>query len=387
MSVLPVYLDYQATTPLDERVRLAMEPYWNGAFGNPHSEGHHYGWEAREAVASARTEVAGLVGADDEEIVFTSGATESCNLALRGIAAGADGSRRKIVTAATEHPAVLETVRWLGRHGFESVILPVNYDGLLDLTVLENAVDKRTLLVSVMTANNEVGVLQPMAEISALCRAVGAVLHSDATQAVGRIDVHVDRLGVDLMSFSGHKVYGPKGVGALYVRNRAGVRVEPMVTGGSQEWGLRAGTVPVPLTVGLGAACSIAADEWRIDADRMRRLATGLCGEMMSIFPDMQVFGDLERRVPGNLNVGFPFVTADDLIARVGDRIAISTGSACASATIEPSHVLLALGLDAEEAATGVRISLGRFTTECDVEEASAALTTAVRGCRGARKR
>ncbi|MDD9985889.1 MAG: cysteine desulfurase family protein [Spirochaetaceae bacterium] len=384
--MIPVYLDYQATTPLDERVRLAMEPYWNGAFGNPHSEGHRYGWEAREAVTRARTEVAGLVGADDGEIVFTSGATESCNLALRGIAAGADGSRRKIVTAATEHPAVLETVRWLGRHGFESVILPVNHDGLLDLTVLEEAVDKRTLLVSVMAANNEIGVLQPMPEIAALCRTVGAVLHSDATQAVGRIGVHVDRLGVDLMSFSGHKVYGPKGVGALYVRNRPGVRVEPVVTGGHQEWGLRAGTVPVPLAVGLGAACSIAADEWRGDADRMGRLATGLYGRMLSTFPDMQVFGDLERRVPGNLNVGFPFVTADDLVARVADRIAISTGSACASATIEPSHVLLALGLDAEDAATGVRISLGRFTTETDVEEASAALTTVVRDCRGARK-
>ncbi len=363
-----------------------MEPYWNGAFGNPHSEGHRYGWEAREAVTRARTEVAGLVGADDDEIVFTSGATESCNLALRGIAAGADGLRRKIVTAATEHPAVLETVRWLGRHGFESVILPVEHDGLLDLTVLEDAVDKRTLLVSVMTANNEVGVIQPMAEIAALCRAVGAVLHSDATQAVGRIGVHVDRLGVDLMSFSGHKVYGPKGVGALYVRNRPDVRVEPMTTGGHQELGLRAGTVPVPLTVGLGAACSIAADDWRIDADRMRRLATGLCGKMLSTFPDMQVFGDLERRVPGNLNVGFPFVTADELVARVADRIAISTGSACSSATIEPSHVLLALGLDAEKAATGVRISLGRFTTESDMEEASTALTTAVWDCRGARE-
>ena len=384
--MLPVYLDYQATTPLDDRVRLAMEPYWNGSFGNPHSEGHRYGWEAGEAVARARMDVASLVGADDDEIVFTSGATESCNLALRGVAAGADGSRRKIVTAATEHPAVLETVLWLGRHGFESVVLPVESDGLLDLTVLEGAVDERTLIVSVMAANNEIGVVQPMEEVAALCRAVGAMLHSDATQAVGRIGVDVDRLGVDLMSLSGHKVYGPKGVGALYVRNRPGVHVEPMITGGHQELGLRAGTVPVPLAVGLGTACSIAADEWRTDADRMRRLATGLCGEMQAAFPDLQVFGDLERRVPGNLNVGFPFVTADDLVARVADRIAISTGSACASATIEPSHVLLALGLDADNAATGVRISLGRYTTESDVEEACAALATAVRDCRGARE-
>ena len=273
---------------------------------------------------------------------------------------------------------MLETVLWLGQHGFDSVVLPVGSDGLLDLAVLEDALDERTLLVSVMVANNEIGVLQPIAEIAALCRAVGAVFHTDGTQGVGRIGVDVDRLGVDLMSFSGHKLYGPKGVGALYVRNRPGVRVEPMITGGQQEWGLRAGTVPVPLAVGFGAACSIAAKEWHTDADRMRLLAIRLREELLSACPDMHVFGDIERRIPGNLNIGFPGVPSEDLVAHVADRVAISTGSACASAALDPSHVLLALGLDPETAATGVRISLGRLTTEAEVGEAHAAVTSVV---------
>ena len=378
MLPAPIYLDYQATTPLDPRVADAMAPYWNAKFGNPHSDGHRFGWDARAAVTAARAEVASFIGADDDEILFTSGATESCNLAIRGVAhAAADGHdrRRKIVTVATEHPAVLETVQWLGARGFETVILPVDGQGLLDLGILETALDARTLLVSVMAVNNEIGAVQPLAEIAELCRKAGAFLHTDATQAVGRMQVDVEELGVDLLSMSGHKVYGPKGIGALFVRTRPDLRLEPLTTGGAQERGLRPGTVPTALAVGLGAACRIAAQDWRSDAARMRHLTERLLTCLRAACPRLRVFGQVRERIPGSLNVGFPGLSADEVIASVSDRIAISTGSACSSATAEPSKVLLALGLDPEIAATGVRISLGRFTTEADVREACEVLT------------
>lgn len=373
MPPAPVYLDYQATTPLDPRVAAAMAPYWDTKFGNPHSGGHRYGWDARAAVTVARAEVAALIGADEDEIVFTSGATESCNLALRGVACAAAGGhdgRRKIITVATEHPAVLETVQWLGGQGFETVILPVDGQGLLDLTVLEAALDAGTLLVSVMAVNNEIGAVQPLAEVAELCRKAGAFLHTDATQAAGRMPVDVEALGVDLLSMSGHKVYGPNGIGALFVRARHDLKLEPLTTGGAQERGLRPGTVPAPLAVGLGAACRIAAQDWRADAARIRDLAERLLTGLRAGCPRLRLFGPVRERVPGNLNVGFPGLSAEEVIAAVSDRIAISTGAACASATSAPSKVLLALGLDPEIAATGVRISLGRFTTADDVREA-----------------
>ena len=377
MGELPIYLDYQATTPLDPRVLVAMAPYWRETFGNPHSRGHRFGWDARQAVEIARSQVADLLGADDEEIVFVSGATESCNLALRGVTA--TGKRRHVITLATEHPAVLETVRWLGKRGFDIDVLPVTPTGLLDLSVLESALGSRTLLVSVMLANNEIGVVQPLAEISRLCRAVGAVLHTDATQAVGRMGVNVDELGVDLASLSGHKAYGPNGVGALYIRNRPGMRLDPILLGGAQERGLRPGTVPTPLAVGLGRACEIANHEWPSDAERLRGLTARLRADLSDNIPNLQLFGHSEHRIPGNLNVGVPGVVADQLVNAVAAEVAVSTGAACSTGSLEPSGVLLALGAGLEMAATGVRISLGRFTTQDHVDVESAVLRHAWR--------
>ena len=367
------YLDYQATTPLDSRVLEAMRPYLEDHFGNPHSINHIYGWRAAEAVRAARGQVAEFIGADDEEIIFTSGATESCNLALRGAVKASAASRNRVVTVGTEHPAVLETVWDLGRAGHDSVVLRVDTDGLLDLSDLDSAVDDRTALVSVMAANNEIGVLHPLPEIADMCHARGALLHTDATQAAGRIGIDVDLWGVDLLSLSAHKVYGPKGIGSLYVRS--GVPIEPIATGGGQEHGLRPGTVPAPLAVGFGTACQLASKLWQEDALQMSSLALRLVTSVQQECPDVRIFGHRERRLPGSLSMGFPGLLADQVIDMVSDRVAISTGSACSSGTAEPSRVLLALGLDPEIAATGVRISLGRFTRDEDVDIAIGALS------------
>lgn len=375
----PIYLDYQATTPLDPSVVSAMQPYWMENFGNPHSEGHSFGWEAREAVESARSQVADFIGADDEEIVFVSGATESCNLALRGAAMSASEERRQIVTLATEHAAVLETAHWLGSRGFDVITLPVESDGLLDLQKLESALNRRTLLVSAMLVNNEIGVVQPLREISALCRRVGAALHTDATQAAGRIGMDVDELGVDLLSLSGHKIYGPNGVGALYVRNRPGLRIEPLLTGGSQERGLRPGTVAAPLAAGLGKACAIADHRLMHDAERLNAMGRRLLSELKNDFPNLRTFGHMEKRAPGSLNIGVPGVLGERLIKAVSGEVAISTGAACATGSPEPSHVLLALGCEPEVAATGVRISVGRFTTDDELGTAAEVLRQALK--------
>ena len=372
MDSRQAYLDYQATTPLDPLVREAMLPYLGDHFGNPHSINHSFGWKAAGAVRAARGQVAELIGADDQEIVFASGATESCNLAIRGTVEASGSHRNKIITVATEHPAVLETVLDLGRTGYEAIVLQVDQDGLLDLADLERVLDDRTLLVSVMAANNEIGVLHPLREIAGLCRAQGALLHTDATQASGRIDIDVDMWDVDLLSLSAHKVYGPKGIGALYVRT--GVPIEPIATGGGQERGLRPGTVPAPLTVGFGTACQLACERGQEDAIRMSKLTLHLRENVQLDCPDVRFFGDLDNRLPGSLCMGFPGITADEVIEIVSDRIAISTGSACSSGTAEPSRVLLALGLDRETASTGIRVSLGRFTTDEEIDIAAGAL-------------
>ena len=374
MTAKPVYLDYQATTPLDPAVREAMRPYWDEQFGNPHSTGHGYGAEAARAIRHARAQVAGFINADDEEIVFTSGATESCNLALRGVAAATDGRRNRIVTVATEHPAVLETARDLGRTATNTVVLPVEANGILDLARLDAVLDERTLLVSVMAGNNEIGVLQPIPEIAALCGAAGALLHSDATQAGGRIPIDVDEWGIDLLSLSAHKMYGPKGAGVLFVRS--GVAVRPMVTGGGQEEGMRSGTVATPLVVGLGEACAAAGRDPVAERQRIDYLTARLYEQLRRACPAMRLFGDAERRLPGSLSIGFPGVPADHVVRNLRDRIAIATGSACASTTAGPSSVLLALGLDVETADTALRVSLGRFTTEDDVAIAAEALSS-----------
>ena len=376
MGSRPVYLDHQATTPIDPRVRDTMLSYLDDRFGNPHSVDHIYGWEASDTVRTARAHVAQLIGADDDEIVFTSGATESCNLALRGVARASNGSRNKVITLATEHPAVLETVQDMERDGLQPVVLPVGADGLLNLADLERVLDDHTLFVSVMAANNEIGVLHPLADIADLCRAKGVLLHTDATQAAGRIGIDVDAWNVDLLSLSGHKVYGPKGVGALFVRS--GVGLDPIMTGGGQERGLRPGTVPAWLAAGFGEACRIASQHWEEDARRMSELTLRLIAGLQSTCPNVRFFGHLRQRLPGSLSIGFPGVSASAVLTRVSDRIAISTGSACASGTAEASKVLLALGLDRDTAATGVRISLGRFTGEQEVETALAAFSDIV---------
>ena len=376
----PIYLDYQSTTPMDPRVVSAMRPYWTQDFGNPHSEGHSFGWRARHAVEFARGRVADLIDADDDEIVFVSGATESCNLALRGIAASATSAQRKhIITLGTEHPAVLETAQWLGDHGFDLEVLPVKADGLLDLQELESSLSEQTLLVSVMLANNEIGVIQPLKYISSLCSEAGAFVHTDATQAAGRISVDVDDLGVDLLSLSGHKIYGPNGVGILYVRNRPDLQVKPIMSGGSQERGLRPGTVPVPLVVAMGEACAIVKEELREETERNVKLGQRLFAELKKEVPNLVVFGSMEHRVPGSLNMGVPEVLGENLVQAVTTDVAISTGAACSTGSPKPSHVITALGVDPEIASTSVRISLGRFTTDEEIDKASESLRRAIR--------
>ena len=382
--MLPIYLDYQATTPTDPRVVAAMQPYWTQEFGNPHSEGHSYGWKSYQGVEYARRQVANFIDADDDEIVFTSGATESCNIALRGIAAASPPSgRRQVITLATEHSAVLETVHWLGRNGYHATVLPVKPDGLVDLRELRASLSDHTLLVSAMLANNEIGVIQPLAEISRICHAAGAFVHTDATQAAGRIKINVGELGIDLLSLSAHKIYGPNGIGVLYIRNRPGLRLEPITTGGSQERAIRPGTVPVPLAVGMGKACAIAGEQLEDDAKRLSQLGERLLQELVADFPDLRIFGNRKQRVPGNLSLGFPGIPGELLVESVSKAVAISTGAACATGSPEPSHVLMALGVDPETAATGVRISLGRFTTDDEISAASRHLRRALRTLTG----
>ena len=354
-----------------------MAPFWTQAFGNPHSTGHGYGWEAREAVDIARSQVADFIGANDEEIYFVSGATESCNLAIKGLAAAA-GDRRHVVTVATEHPAVLEAVRSLVCRGFAVDVLPVSNDGLLELGSLREVISERTLLVSIMLANNEIGVIQPIADVAAISHAAGAYVHTDATQAVGRIAVDVDELGVDLLSLSGHKFYGPNGIGVLYVRRATRSQVRPLLSGGTQERGLRPGTLPTPLVVGIGVASELAQREWMNDATRIQELTARIHASLRSERPDMRTFGSMARRIPGSLSVGFPGILAEHLVGAVAQDVAVSTGAACSTGSPAPSYVLEALGCSKEIAATGVRISLGRPTTAEDATLAAQAVCAAV---------
>jgi len=374
---MPVYLDCQATTPLDPQVRMAMAPFFGEQFGNPHSADHAFGWEAAKAVRDARTSVAEFINADDDEIVFTSGATEACNLALQGVAhkVGPQG-RDRIVTVATEHPAVLDTVLCLERIGFEAVIVPVHSDGLVDFAALERVVDQRTLIVSVMAANNEIGVMQPLRDISALCRAYGVLFHTDAAQAAGRVPIDVEAWDADLLSLSAHKMYGPKGVGALYVRE--GVSLQPIFGGGRQEYGLRSGTLAPALVAGFGKACELAVGEDCLDSERLSELTTLLQRRLRQACPRLRLFGHAECRVPGNLSVGFPGIPAEQVVRDISGRVAVSTGAACSSSKSKPSRVLQALGLDPETAATAIRISVGRFTTKEEIEIAASAFEEAV---------
>ncbi len=365
----PIYLDYQATTPCDPRVVEKMLPYFTEKFGNPHSRNHRYGWEAEEAVEIAREQVADIIGADAKEIIFTSGATESNNLAIKGVAHFYKDKRDHIVTVVTEHKCVLDTCRHLEQEGFRVTYLPVGPDGLIDLAELEAAVTDKTVLVSVMGVNNEIGVIQPMAEIGAICRKKGAFFHTDCAQAVGKIPLDVNAMNIDLMSISGHKLYGPKGVGALYVRRRPRVRLVPLINGGGQERGMRSGTLSTPLCVGLGEACRLAKAEMGAESERLHMLRDRLLNGLRQRLPEIYVNGDLDRRIPGNINISFAFVEGEGLMMGVKD-LAVSSGSACTSASLEPSYVLRALGLDAEMAHTSLRFGLGRFTTEAEIDYA-----------------
>ena len=389
-NALPVYLDNQASTPLDPRVLEAMMPYFTEHFGNPHSESHVYGSNAMAAIEAARADVAKLIGADPREIVFTSGATEANNLAIKGAAhfarahPPAGGAREHIVTLETEHKCVLESCAALEREGFAVTYLAVEPNGLVSLDKLADALTERTLLVSVLAAHNEIGVIQPLAEIGALCRSRGILFHTDAAQAVGKIPLDVEAMKIDLMSISGHKIYGPKGIGAIYVRRRPRVRLMPLIDGGGQERGVRSGTLPTPLCVGFGRACAIARDEMAGEAERVRGLRDRLRRSLLRRVPGVQVNGDEAHRLPGNLNVSFPGLTAPDLIEAC-PTIAISTGSACTSAAVEPSYVLRALGMPDDEANGSIRVGIGRFNTAGDVDFAVDALAAAAARLNGAR--
>jgi cysteine desulfurase len=378
----PVYLDHHATTPVDPRVLQAMLPYFSEKFGNPASRNHAFGWEAEQAVEHARSRIAALIGASPREMIFTSGATESVNLALKGVAEAYQGRGDHIVTVVTEHRAVLDTCRRLEARGLRVTYLPVDREGLVDPDEVRRAITERTILVSVMFANNEIGVIQPIREISRVVRERGVLFHSDATQAVGKIPVHVEEDGIDLLSFSAHKLYGPKGVGALYVRSRnPRVELVPQIDGGGHERGLRSGTLNVPAIVGFGEACAICQREMEGEGQRLAALRDRLMNRLLAELDDVVIHGSLEHRLPNNLNLSFLGVEASTLMMNVKE-IAVSSGSACSSATPEPSHVLRALGLPADLARGAIRIGLGRFNTEEEIEYAAGRLIEAVRKLR-----
>ncbi len=364
----PIYLDYSATTPIDPRVVEAMMPYLTEKFGNPASRSHQYGWDAEAAVENARAEVAALVHADPKEIVWTSGATEANNLAIKGAANFYQGKGKHLITVKTEHKAVLDTMRELERQGFEVTYLDVLPNGLVDMAALEAALRPDTILVSIMAVNNEIGVIQPIAQIGELLRSKGILFHVDAAQATGKIDIDLSTLKVDLMSFSAHKTYGPKGIGALYVRRKPRVRLEAQMHGGGHERGMRSGTLATFLMVGMGEAFRLARLEMHEENKRIAALRDRLLKGLTDM-PEIYVNGDLEHRVPHNLNVSFAYVEGESLIMAVRD-IAVSSGSACTSASLEPSYVLRALGRDDELAHSSIRFSIGRFTTEEEIDYA-----------------
>ena len=379
-----IYLDYQATTPCDPRVMAIMLPWFTRSFANPHSLDHAAGRAAHEAVEHARAEVAALLGAEAREIVFTSGATEANNLAIKGavrhLLARGD-ARRRVITLATEHKCVLESVRDLAHEGCEPVILPVRPDGTLDPDVLARALEVPTLLVSIMAANNETGVLHDIAALAPLVRHAGALLHSDLAQAAGKVDVDVRAWDLDLASVSAHKLYGPKGVGALFVRRRPRVRLAPLFSGGGQERGLRSGTLPAPLIIGFGAACHLAQAQGAAERARIAALRDRMLAALQAGGTGVQVHGRMEGRLAGNLNLRFAGVRAVDLLAAT-PQLCLSTGSACSSAEVVPSYVLTAMGLDGVAAAEGLRLAVGRYTSAADVDRAAAILCQAVARCR-----
>jgi len=379
---LPIYMDNQATSPLDPRVLEAMMPYLTTRFGNAASRNHSFGWEAEKAVETAREQVASLIGATAKEIVFTSGATESDNLAIKGIAEMYRERGNHIVTQVTEHKAVLDTCKRLEKHGCRVTWLPVNADGIIDLDDLARAIDEKTILVTVMAANNEIGVLQPIREIGKLCHEKGILFHTDAVQALGKIPFNVNADFIDVASISAHKLYGPKGVGALYVRRRnPRVQISAQIDGGGHERGMRSGTLNVPGIVGLGKACELAQQELAQESRRLKGLRDRLKAKIEAQLDFVHVNGSVEHRLPGNLNMSFLYVEGESLLMGIND-VAVSSGSACTSATLEPSYVLKALGLGDDVAHSSIRFGLGRFNTEAEVDYVAARVVGIVRHLR-----
>lgn len=362
-----IYLDYQSTTPCDPRVVAKMLPYFTQHFGNPHSRSHPEGWFAENAVEEARAQVAQIIKADPREIVFTSGATESNNLALKGVAQFYKDKKNHLITPVTEHKCVLDTCRHLEQEGFEITYLPVQENGLVDLEVLKAAIKDSTLLVSIMAVNNEIGVIQPLAEIGQICRERGVLFHTDAAQAVGKIELDVEAMNIDLLSISAHKMYGPKGIGALYVRRKPRVRLQAMINGGGQERGMRSGTLSTALCVGFGEACAIAAQEMVPEMARIKELSDRFYNKVMARLADVYLNGDRNQRVPSNLNLSFAYVEGEGLMMGIKE-LSVSSGSACTSSSLEPSYVLRAIGVGEELAHTSIRFGFGRFTTEEEVD-------------------
>ncbi len=365
---LPIYMDNHATTPMDPRVLEEMLPYFTDKFGNAASRNHQYGWEAEQAVEQARERIAKLIGATSKEIIFTSGATESDNLAIKGVAEMYKEKGNHIITAATEHKAVLDTCKRLEKYGYRVTYLPVQKDGLIDMDDLKRAMDEKTILVTIMFANNEIGVLQPVTEIGKLCHERGVVFHTDATQAIGKVPVDVIKQNIDLASISGHKIYGPKGVGALYVRRKnPRVQVSAQMDGGGHERGMRSGTLNVPGIVGLGKACAIASEDMPQESCKLAGLRNRLKDRIFSELDEVYINGSVEHRLPGNLNISFAYVEGESLLMGIND-VAVSSGSACTSATLEPSYVLKALGAGDDLAHSSIRFGIGRFNTEAEVD-------------------
>ncbi|MBU6339364.1 MAG: IscS subfamily cysteine desulfurase [Rickettsiales bacterium] len=365
---IPLYLDYQSTTPMDPRVIDVVVKSMKEDFGNPHSRTHSFGWKSEELVEIARRQVADLINADPKEIFFTSGATESNNIAIKGVARFYSAEKNHIVTISTEHKCVVNSARDLEQEGFKTTFLPVEKNGIIDLKKLEAVLTDKTCLVSVMSVNNEIGVIQPIKEIGAMCRKRGIFFHTDAAQAFGKIPLNVDEMNIDLMSISGHKIYGPKGIGAIYIRRKPRVRIKPLFSGGGQERGIRSGTLPTPLIVGLGKAAEIAKNEMAKDEAHIKRLSEKLA---QGIMKNTHVYlnGDKEKRYAGNLNFSFAGIEGESMIMAIKD-LAVSSGSACTSSSLEPSYVLHSLGVEDELAHTSIRFGIGRFTTDEEIDYA-----------------
>ncbi|OSM02404.1 IscS subfamily cysteine desulfurase [Magnetofaba australis] len=374
---LPIYMDYQATTPMDPRVFEAMTPWFVEKFGNPASRSHPYGWEADTAVEAARKQVADAICADPREIVWTSGATESDNLAIAGVADFYKDKGNHIITVVTEHKAVLDTCRTLEMKGFEVTYMPVGVDGLVDLDKLRAAITDKTILVSVMAVNNETGVIQPLKEIGQICRDSKVFFHCDAAQGVGKMPIDVNAMNIDLLSISAHKIYGPKGIGALYVRRRPRVRLNAIIHGGGHERGMRSGTLATPLIVGMGEACRLATEEMATENERILMLREKLRKGIEEKLTHVTVNGHVEKRVAGNLNMSFGYVEGESMMMAIKD-VAVSSGSACTSASLEPSYVLRAMGVDEAMAHTSIRFGIGRFTTEEEIDYVINLVITAV---------